>query len=173
MAEYMIQGDTLSAIANAIRGKTGGSDPISPEQMATEISNIASGGGGLPEGISAIASGILAPTSNVTADFSIEHNLGKIPEFAILMILEDAATTALKGTQLFQLLSHKPFNSNGTMNTTRGIIVYQNTSGSAANSIVAIMDSSFANTTTVKFRALSNQPLKAGYRYLWLCGVVS
>ena len=172
MAEYMIQGETLSSIADAIRGKTGGTDPISPEQMAAEIGNIQAGGGGLPDGISALASGIIAPTSNVTTDFTVEHNLGKIPEFAILMILEDAATTALKGTQLFQMLSHKPFNSNGTMNTTRGVIVYQNTSGATSNSIVTIMDSSFANATTVKFRALSNQPLKAGYRYIWICGVL-
>lgn len=130
------------------------------------------GGGGLPEGISALASGIIAPTSNISSHYTVTHNLGKTPDFAILMLLNDAATTALKSTQLFQMLSHKPFNSNGTINYTRGLTVYQSSSGAASNTIVTSMDSSYANATTVKFRALSNQPLKAGYRYLWLCGVL-
>lgn len=131
------------------------------------------GGGGLPEGISALASGIIAPTSNITSDYSVEHGLGKKPDFAVLMLINDAATTALKSTQLFQLLSHKPFLSGSTLNYTRGVVVYQSSSGAASNTIVTAMDSSYANETTVKFRALSNQPLKAGYRYLWLCGVLS
>lgn len=170
--EYMIQGETLTAIADAIRGKTGGSDPIEPGQMANEITNIPAGGGGMPEGVTALASGIIAPTSNITSDYTVTHNLGKTPDFAILMLLNDAKTTALKSTQLFQMLSHKPFNSNGTINYTRGLAVYQSASGAASNTIVTAMDTSYANETTVKFRALSNQPLKAGYRYLWLCGVL-
>lgn len=172
MAEYMIQGETLTAIADAIRGKTGGTSPIDPAQMANEITNIPASGGGLPEGISALASGIIVPTSNISSDYTVTHNLGKRPDFAILMLLNDAETTALKSTQLFQMLSHKPFNSNGTINYTRGLTVYQSSSGAASNTIVTAMDSTYANETTVKFRALSNQPLKAGYRYLWLCGVL-
>ena len=46
MSEYLIRGATLSAIANAIREKTGGTDQMTPEQMATEISNIKSGDNG-------------------------------------------------------------------------------------------------------------------------------
>lgn len=129
-------------------------------------------GGGLPVGVTALASDIIAPTSNITSDYTVTHNLGKVPDFAILMLLNDSETTALKSTQLFQMLSHKPFNSNGTINYTRGLTVYQSSSGAASNTIVTAMDTSYANETTVKFRALSNQPLKAGYRYLWLCGVL-
>ena len=46
MSEYLIRGTTLSAIANAIREKTGGTDQMTPEKMATEISNIKSGDDG-------------------------------------------------------------------------------------------------------------------------------
>lgn len=130
-----------------------------------------SGGGGLPEGISALATGTIIPTSNITSDYTVTHNLGKTPDFAILMLLNDAETTALKSTQLFQMLSHKPFNSNGTINYTRGLTVYQGSNGAASNTIVTAMDTSYANETTVKFRALSNQPLKAGYTYRWIAGV--
>ena len=132
-----------------------------------------SGGGGLPEGVSALASGIIAPTSNITSDYSVAHGLGKKPDFAILMLLDDAATTPLKSTQLFQLLSHKPFSSNGSVYYTRGLVAYQSSSGSTSNAIVSLSDASYATETTIKFRALSNQPLKAGYTYRWVCGVLS
>ncbi len=39
--------DKLTAIANAIRGKTGKADPLTLEQMATEIEGIEAGG--IPE----------------------------------------------------------------------------------------------------------------------------
>ena len=129
----------------------------------------AGSGGGLPEGISAIATGTIQPASNIASDYTVTHNLGKKPDFAVLMLLDDAATAALTGTQLFQMLSHKPFKSSGTINQTRGLVVYQNTNGAAANTIVTATDSTYVTETTVKFRALSTQPLKAGYTYLWIC----
>ena len=46
MSEYLIQDTTLTAIADAIREKTGGTDQMTPDQMATEISNIQASGGG-------------------------------------------------------------------------------------------------------------------------------
>lgn len=45
MSNYLIQGQTLTDIADAIRSKTGSSSPISGADMATEIENIPTGGG--------------------------------------------------------------------------------------------------------------------------------
>lgn len=45
MSEYLIQGGTLSAIADAIRAKTGKSDAMTPQQMPGEIEGISGGGG--------------------------------------------------------------------------------------------------------------------------------
>lgn len=45
MADYMIKGETLTNIANAIRAKSGSSATMTPEQMSTEIENISAGGG--------------------------------------------------------------------------------------------------------------------------------
>lgn len=45
MADYMIKGETLTNIANAIRAKSGSSATMTPEQMSTEIENISVGGG--------------------------------------------------------------------------------------------------------------------------------
>ena len=46
MAEYLIQGETLTGIADAIRGKTGGTDPIAVLDMAAQIDGIQAGGDG-------------------------------------------------------------------------------------------------------------------------------
>ena len=40
MGEYLIQDTTLTNIANAIRGKTGGTEALTPERMTLEIENI-------------------------------------------------------------------------------------------------------------------------------------
>lgn len=46
MADYLIQDTTLTDIADAIRGKTGGTGPIPVSGMAGAISGIQTGGGG-------------------------------------------------------------------------------------------------------------------------------
>lgn len=56
MAEYLIKGETLTGIAEAIRGKTGGADPIAVTAMAAQIESITGGGSGggggsLPAGL--------------------------------------------------------------------------------------------------------------------------
>ena len=49
MSEYMIQGETLTAIADAIRAKTGNSGAIQPGDMASAIAGIAGGSVGTCE----------------------------------------------------------------------------------------------------------------------------
>lgn len=44
--DYKVKGESLTAIADAIRAKTGGADALTLAQMPTEIANIKSGGGG-------------------------------------------------------------------------------------------------------------------------------
>ena len=52
--------DKLAAIADAIRGKTGGTDALTLDQMATEIATIETGGGGVT-----IQSGSFTPAENL------------------------------------------------------------------------------------------------------------
>ena len=47
MSLLVINANTLTAIANAIRGKTGGVDTMTPLEMPDEITNIPTGGGGI------------------------------------------------------------------------------------------------------------------------------
>lgn len=86
MADYIIQDSTLTAIADAVRGKTGSTEAMSPMQMATAIEGISTGGGGssggeewigdgnthlwisLPEGRTAPMLGV-CPKGTVTVDW--------------------------------------------------------------------------------------------------------
>lgn len=55
MADYLIKGETLTGIADAIRSKTGSSAPVAVSSMASQIAGITGGGGGdvtLLEGMS-------------------------------------------------------------------------------------------------------------------------
>lgn len=45
MSDYLIHDSTLEDIADAIRAKTGGTSSITPQDMATEIASIQTGGG--------------------------------------------------------------------------------------------------------------------------------
>lgn len=51
MADYKISGARLTDIANAIRGKTGSTDPLYLYEMATAIDDIVVGGGAAPDGM--------------------------------------------------------------------------------------------------------------------------
>lgn len=64
MADYMIKGETLTNIANAIRAKLGSSATMTPEQMSTEIENISVGGGDIDALIDGSIEGDI--TSNVS-----------------------------------------------------------------------------------------------------------
>lgn len=60
MAEYIIQDSTLTAIGDAIRAKTGGTELIVPENMPTEIENIQSGNSELADAYYAMTSCLTA-----------------------------------------------------------------------------------------------------------------
>lgn len=82
MAVRKINESTLTAIGNAIRSKTGGSALINPEDMASEIDSIETGGGG---GGLLIAEGTFEVTSaDITDGKTVTHNLGVVPFYVEL-----------------------------------------------------------------------------------------
>lgn len=90
MAEYLIQGETLTGIADAIRGKTGGTDPVAVSDMAARIEGIQAGGGDdvlnalIDRSITEISSEVIIPGSYAlygckkleTADFPKAKEVG-------------------------------------------------------------------------------------------------
>lgn len=84
MSNYLIQGETLTALGDAIRSKTGGTDLLTPDAMAAAINTMEIGGGvELPAFISEIKFGTFkygAATSSV----EVVHGLSGKPEgFAV------------------------------------------------------------------------------------------
>ena len=66
MAEYLIQDTTLTGIANAIREKTGGTDPVAVSDMAAQIEGIQAGGGG-DDGLDALIDRSITEISSSSA----------------------------------------------------------------------------------------------------------
>lgn len=132
-------------------------------------------GGGLPDGISALATGTFTPTSDITAAHTITHDMGVVPSFALLMLCDDAATTNLKSMRMFQAQFYKNIrNYSDKLDIMRGCTLYMSSTGSAASSTSTATHSftGGANATNVTFTASSTGPLKAGYTYCWVCGVL-
>ena len=84
MAEYLIQDTTLTAIAEAIRSKTGESDPVAVADMAEKISGIA--GGGL-----VINGGVFTGNGGI---YTLEHGLGVAPDMIALYFVYGLTATA-------------------------------------------------------------------------------
>lgn len=85
MSEYLIRGDTLTGIADAIREKVGSSDGIDPAQMAELIKGIQSGGGSESVFGQTAASGSFTLSADA-ASFTIEHGLGRAPQGGIVFL---------------------------------------------------------------------------------------
>ena len=76
--------ETLTSLADAIRDKSGTTDPMTLAGMITAVQGIETGGG-LPTGIRKLDYG----SFNVASDqrvygYNVSHSLGEIPDFAIL-----------------------------------------------------------------------------------------
>ena len=89
MAEYLIQGETLTGIADAIREKTGGTDPVAVSDMAGKIAEIKAGGGNIDalidRSITEISSSSVTSIGNsafqscsalTTVDFPVATSIG-------------------------------------------------------------------------------------------------
>lgn len=88
MSDYLIQSETLTGIADAIRAKTGDSGLIIPENMAAAIEAIS--GGGLDTFDTATGEFTLE-TNLVGASLPITHGLGKAP-FVVFVIPKESFT---------------------------------------------------------------------------------
>lgn len=73
MAVYTIQDTTLTAIADAINAKTGGSSAMSPAQMATAIANIPSGGGSDLSAVDVLVGDYLSATDLVVTTGAVDR----------------------------------------------------------------------------------------------------
>ncbi len=162
--------DKLTAIADAIRGKTGGTGKLTLAEMPLAIANIESGGGGgLPSGITVLASGTITPASDVTTQLYQPHGLGVAPNFFFLF----AEGEPLSHTDFNYYISHEfgmaqAYTGTGANSAFR-IARYSN--GTVFNMISSGIAASAFNANHFPIHASSTYCLKAGVTYRWVAGV--
>lgn len=93
MAEYLIQDNTLTDIADAIREKTNTTESIMPIDFAALIKSISGGdGSGLKLRETPLAkTGTFKPTSETAV--TITHDLGVVPDYVMISMLNDPIGT--------------------------------------------------------------------------------
>ena len=169
MAEYMIQDTTLAGIANAIRSKTGGTGVLTPEAMAAAIAGL----GGLPGCIAKIDGGTYTPSSDVTQTLSVNHDLGDVPDFFIMVPNWDTGSANTYPHQIYEIFLAKKFFYTTTDYAAVNTRVYRSTDGKVTDShinIPASQISQYATSTTIKLTGLPAIPFKGGKQFMWICG---
>ena len=98
MAEYLIQGDTLTAIANAIRAKTGDTAMMTAADMAGLIEGISTGGEYVATTGTKTWSSLTGMSSGSTV---VTHNLGAKPDIFAIWVTTDDVTGGLSNRGIF------------------------------------------------------------------------
>lgn len=162
MAEYIIQDITLTAIADAIREKTGETAALTPAAMSEAI-----------KGIKILDVGSVTPTEDTNvSNYGIAHGLGATPDFFILIAsghftngeYKDYVkySSSFKCSYEAGLQSYKVHRVYG-YGDTNGLI---STNGTAFN----ISDAFDSNKFYLKLPPYVK--LKAGITYCWAVGVI-
>lgn len=120
-------------------------------------------GGGLPEGITAIATGTFTPSAEISAvDYDVEHGLGATPTRAILFPEDNGSTVSSKyGIQLYAVAAVPSyFSSDGLTRTGMLVRISGATDGYSYGA-------STLTSTLLRVSAGTNLRLLKGVRYRW------
>lgn len=167
--------DKLTAIADAIRGKTGTTGTMTLDEMVTYIASIEVGSTGGYK----FSSGEITFNSDYYVSSSsgggteISHNLGVVPD-AIFIRSDKSSSSVIYLETYFGTKKNGIFNPDGKL-----IASYHATGISQGNVSVASVNSSddftsssgtcvrSANTTSFYFAPPSNMMAKSGTKYMW------
>lgn len=160
----------MTAIADAIRAKTGGTEALTLDGMAEAIAGLELGGG-LPDTIEAVAGGTHTLTSNVGGygSFTIEHGLGVRPD-AVLFYISEGLSSSIKSYCYMCLIArtdvYVPDVGRGDEMVTTG---YVNANGYILASAQSRSSSHSALSTSTSFTI--SDPNNTGYKaasYKWI-----
>lgn len=144
MAVRRIDDSALTAIANAIRAKTGSTETMKVGDMPTEIAAIA--GSSLPSGIT--VGSFTCPSPNPAAgNFTVEHGLGKVPRAVLVWKVSELQNSTISGMvclshettcNLYDSISCTEVTGNVSSSLTASTFLVPSAKGSSANSSVWI-----------------------------------
>lgn len=131
-----------------------------------------SSGGGLPNGVSAIATGTFTPTSDISDDFyEISHGMGIKPNFYMIIMTGSVSNSERFGYLNYANCIDVTFDDGSLI----GINVKLTDSGTSYSSFSKMYSamSDIIFTDTIISPYLRGAPLKAGITYRWVCGVIN
>ena len=170
MAEYKVQSESLTAIADAIREKAGTSDALTLAGMAEAIAAIEAGGGVVCN------SGVYTPAEDVVLgqfaapaySVAIEHGLGALP-FAFVFI-EIETYNAANYFIGYSFMQHPSLDS---------CVYHYAAQRKDGSGDTATFCKNFDNATTLRNNevayvvgAKSNGKLRGGKKYMWVAVAV-
>jgi len=163
-----------SAIATAIAGK-GVTVPngTSIDGMAALVAEIPTGGG-LPSGVSKLASGTVTLAEDNTSGEIVTHNLGVVPNFLAWFVEDDysgsvATSAAIAGVTINKKTKYTA-TSTIVYNAHYMIIGYGSNSQQTATSGKAA-NNTYLTATQARIICNSSYPIKAGKCVRWVVGV--
>lgn len=161
--------------ADVAKGKTFTSASGLNVTGTKEDSGSSGGSGGLPSGVSALASGTVTPADNVSY-IDVQHGLGVAPNFLVWFIENDVGTTGIASTATDGAVLTKRVRMNTTAATIYNVHWFAN--GYNASTSYGQTQNKYSNTTDMtatiaRMRTASPYSFKAGYTYRWVCGVAA
>ena len=133
------------------------------------------GGGGLPDGVSALASGTVTPTTD-TYTQSVQHGLGVTPNFGITVVETDVSEEGIASMAVYSMVIHKEicnFSSSAPISYINGTIKSFDSSCSYTNATnIGLSSQTIFTDSKYKISVSSANRLKAGHTYRWVCGVI-
>lgn len=131
-------------------------------------------GGGLPSGISALATGTVTPADDETGYLEVAHNLGVVPDFCIWCAVADVSSSvktnaAIHGTLLNKRIKYSA-SSSIVYNVHYSIKGYNNSQ--LGGTIAQVANDNYMTAEHVWLKCSSTYPFKKGNAYRWVCGVL-
>lgn len=160
----------MTAIADAIRAKTGGTAALSLDAMAEAIAALEIGG--LPDGLEALTCGSWTPTSDEMFHPLI-HNLGVVPDF-LYVVAEDPSGLVYDSDTKYMLGYYTAGRFAGSVTK---VTIYRAYSSSDTYGFdTARGPDASSNVTATKYNLQTNydnRRFKGGMTYKWICGKFS
>lgn len=170
--------EKMTAIADAIRAKTGGTDLLSLDAMAAAIAALEVGGGKF--GDYSVVSGTFTPASNISTSYQIytglvEEYLPRLSSF-YFVFLDPVATQGTSSKTTNEILLIARYNNLGNMGSpsagaSRTEMIYRGTDVSADPSVTATLDNLSIGTnegeTVMTIACTSARRFISGKRYTW------
>lgn len=156
--EYLVKGNTLTGIANAIRSKAGITEAFPLSEFASKIENISAG--------ASVLSGTFKPTSSAIQ--TITHNLGKTPSGILIYYPISATTTPSKGLYFAFGTTNTQFGATYT-NSKYGFTFGTNsiTSSGAITSFIANANSTTFQVAVFRTATSATTYLVSNMTYHW------